>query len=103
MQTLKRLNYNAAMSENRIHRITIKRGADSVRAEAQVTLSGDAAQTITSTVTRGISVDADLVRLKVVEDAQLSELRKRLYEAGFSKRAIASAIKSVVRVEEREC
>jgi hypothetical protein len=98
---LKRLNYNAAMPENRIHRVTLKRIADSVRAEAEVTLSGDAAQTITSTVIRGIVADADLAHLKMVEDAQLAELRKRLYEVGFSKRAIASAIKSVVRVEGR--
>jgi len=89
------------MSENRIHRVTLKRIADSVRAEAEVTLSGDAAQTITSSGLRGISVNADVAHLKGVEDAQLSELRKRLYASGFSKRAIATAIKSVVRVEER--
>jgi hypothetical protein len=48
-----------------------------------------------------MSSDADPARLKVGEDAQLSEVRKRLYDLGFSKRAIASAIKSAVRVEER--
>jgi hypothetical protein len=100
MRTLKRLNYNAVMSENRIHRVTVKRIADSIRVEAEITLSGAAPQIITSSV-RGISADADLAHLKIVEDAQLSELRKRLYDLGFSKRAIASAIKSVVRVEER--
>jgi hypothetical protein len=45
--------------------------------------------------------DADAARLKEMEDAQLSELRKRLYAAGFSKRAIATAVKSFVRVESR--
>jgi len=99
MRTLKRLNYNAGMSENRIHRVTVKRIADSVQAEAEVTLSG-AQQTI-ATVVQGIGADADLAHLKAVEDAQLSELRKRLYAAGFSKRAIATAIKSVVRVATR--
>src|SRR5260370_36361315 len=101
MRTLKRLNYNAAMSENRIHSVAIKRIADSVRAEAEVTLSGGAVQTITSSGLRGISVDADPAYLRVVEDTQLSELRKQLYAAGFSKRAIATAVKSVVRVESR--
>lgn len=86
------------MSENRIHRVTVKRTADSVRAEAEVTLSGDAVQTIASSGVQAIGVDADLT---AVEDTQLSELRKRLYAAGFSKRAIATAVKSIIRVESR--
>jgi hypothetical protein len=98
---VRRHNYNAAMSENRIHKVTVKRIADSIWAEAEITLSGVAPQTITSSVIRGMSSDADPARLKVGEDAQLSEVRKRLYDLGFSKRAIASAIKSAVRVEER--
>ena len=89
------------MSENRIHRITVKRIADSIRAEAEVTLSGGAVQNITSSGLGGIGVDADPAYLRVVEDAQLSELRKRLYAAGFSKRAIATAVKSAIRVESR--
>jgi hypothetical protein len=85
------------MSENRIHRIALKRLGDSVRAEAEVTLAGNAVQTITSSGLQGISVDVDPAYLSVVEDTQLSELRKQLYAAGFSKRAIATAVKSVVR------
>ena len=88
------------MSENRIRGVTVKRSAESLRVEAEITLSGAAPQIITSAVVRGISTDADPAHLKVVEDAQLSELRKRLYDIGFSKRAIASAIMSIVRVEE---
>ena len=87
------------MSENRIHRITLKRIADSVRAEAEVTLAGSAVQIITSSGLRVGGLDADAAYLRTVEDAELSELRKQLYAAGFSKRAIASAVKSVVRVE----
>jgi len=89
------------MSENRIRRITVKRIADSILAEAEVTLSGNAVQTITSSGLRGVSVDVDPAYLRVVEDTQLSELRKRLYAVGFSKRAIATAVKSVTRVESR--
>ena len=92
------------MSDKRIHRVTVKRTLDSaqidIRAEAEVTLSGDAVQTITYSGLRGISRDADTASLKEMEDAQLSELRKRLYAAGFSKRAIATAVKSVTRVGE---
>ncbi len=88
------------MSENRIHRIALKRIADSVRAEAEVTLAGSA-ETITSSGLRGIGADADTAYLRVVEETQLAELRKRLYAAGFSKRAIATAVKSVVHVESR--
>jgi hypothetical protein len=84
----------------RIHRITIKRIGGSIWAEAEVTLSGDAAQTITSSGLQGVSVDADPAYLKMVEDGQLLELRKRLYAAGFSKRAIATAVKSIARVGE---
>ncbi|HZW94327.1 MAG TPA: hypothetical protein VFF64_15355 [Candidatus Eremiobacteraceae bacterium] len=89
------------MLENRIHRITVKWIADSVLAEAEVTLGGSAVQTITSSGLRGMSVDADPGYLRVVEETQLSELRKRLYAAGFSKRAIATAVKSIVHVESR--
>jgi len=89
------------MSENRIRRITLKRIADSIQAEAEVTIAGEGTKTIASPVIRSFGAYADLAHLKVAEDAQLSELRKRLYEVGFSKRAIATAIKSVVRVDER--
>jgi F420-0:gamma-glutamyl ligase len=89
------------MSENRIHRIALKRIGDSIQAEAEVTIAGEGTKTIPSALIRGFGAYADLAHLKVVEDAQLSDIRKRLYEAGFSKRAIATAVKSVVRVEER--
>jgi hypothetical protein len=74
-----------------IRGITMRRTRDSVWAEAEVSL-GKTVQIITSS---GGSSDADTAS----EDAQLSELRKRLYAVGFSKRAIAMAVKSVVRVE----
>ena len=89
------------MSENRIHRITLIRIVDSIQAEAEVTIAGEGTKTIISAPVRGFGAYSDLAHLKIVEDAQLSELRKRLYDAGFSKRAIATAVKSVVRVEER--
>ena len=98
---LERLNYNALMSDDRIHRVTVKRIADSIRVEAEITLASGASKTITSSGIRSIRTETDPVHLKAAEDAQLSELRKRLYGAGFSKRAIASAIKGIGRVEER--
>jgi hypothetical protein len=84
-------------ADKRIHRVTVKRTLDSgridIRAEAEVR-NGDAVETIASS---GISVrsDVDTPSLKEMEDAQLSELRKQLYAVGFSKRAIATAVKSV--------
>lgn len=93
------------MPENRIRRVAIKRNVGSsqiyIRAKAEVSASGGAVQVVMSSGVF-IPMDADAVHLKEMEDAQLSELRKRLYAAGFSKRAIATAIKSVIRVESRE-
>ena len=63
------------MSDKRIERITVTQTS----AEATVTL-GDAIKKITS--------------------PGLAELRKRLYEAGFSKRAIATAV-NVTREDDR--
>lgn len=82
------------MSENWIQRVSIRRTAERgetlVRAEAECSVSGRAV-TIASA---GESVGADDVS---AEGAQLGELRKRLYDAGFSKRAIATAVKNVER------
>lgn len=58
-------------TDKRIHRITLKKDGT---AEAQVTLAGNAEQTISS--------------------SGLAELRKQLYAAGFSKRAISAAVKA---------
>lgn len=93
------------MSGNRIRRISIKRTSSAdqidIRAEAEVSALGGAVQVVTSSGVI-IRVAADAEHLKEIEHAQLSEIRKRLYAAGFSKRAIATAVKSVVRVESRE-
>ena len=88
------------MSENRIRRLAINRIAGSgqidIRAEAEVTEPGGAVRVVVSSGIR-VPLDADAARLKEMDDAQLSELRKRLYAAGFSKRSIATAVKGVVR------
>jgi hypothetical protein len=92
------------MAENRIRRVAIKRSDSSnqidIRAEAEVA-AGGAVQVVTSSGVI-IPAGADAVHLKEMEDAQLLELRRRLYAAGFSKRSIATAVKSVVRVESRQ-
>ena len=91
------------MAENRIRRVAITRIASAgqldIRAEAEVTEPGGAVQVVASSGVGSIPSDADARHVKEMEDAQLSELRKRLYAAGFSKRAIATAVKDVVRVE----
>jgi hypothetical protein len=83
------------VSENWIQRVSIRRTAERgetfVRAEAECSVSGRAV-TIASA---GESARAnDLAR---AEGAQLGELRKKLYDAGFPKRAIATAVKNVER------
>lgn len=89
------------MSENRIRKVTIKRmssaGQLDIRAEAEVSVSGNVREVPSSGIR--VPADADAMHVKELEDVQLSELRKRLYAAGYSKRAIATAVKSVVRVE----
>ena len=65
------LGDDALVTGKWINRITVKQTS----AEATVTLSGDAVQTITS--------------------SGLAELRKQLYAMGFSKRAIATAVKDI--------
>lgn len=68
--------------DGHIDRITVRRTAESVRAEAEVTLAG-VGRTLTSSG-RSASPDAELL-----------ELRQQLYALGFSKRAIATAVKSM--------
>lgn len=91
------------MGEKRISRVAIKRitssGQIEIRAEAGASLPGGAAQVSSSGIR--IPPDADDAHVKATEEAQLSELRKRLYAAGYSKRAIATAVRNVVRVESR--
>ena len=87
------------MSERRIGRITVKRigasGEICVRAEAEIVNPPRGnVQIITSDGVRGINPDPD-TDLNEIADAQLAELRRRLYAAGFSKRAIAMAVKNV--------
>ena len=83
------------VSETWIQRVSIRRTAERgetfVRAEAECSVSGRAV-TIASA---GESVRADDVTR--AEGTQLGELRKRLYDAGFPKRAIATAVKNVER------
>lgn len=69
-----------------------------IRAEAEVSVSGGTVREVPSSGIR-VPADTDAMHVKELEDAQLSELRKRLYAAGYSKRAIATAVKGVVRVE----
>jgi hypothetical protein len=82
--------------ENWIQRVSVRRTAELgetfVRAEAECSVSG---RTVTI-ASAGESVRADVVD---AEETQLGELRKRLYDAGFSKRAIATAVKNVKRTE----
>jgi hypothetical protein len=76
-------------------------GRIDIRAKAEVSVSGGPVEVILSS---GILLPsgADAAYLKEMEDAQLSELRRQLYAAGYSKRAIATAVKVAVRVEVPE-
>jgi hypothetical protein len=78
--------------ENRITRVSIRRIAEHgeiiVRAEAECSVSG---QTVSVSSSGARADDA------TAEQTQLGELRKRLYAAGFSKRAISTACKDVGR------
>jgi len=65
-----------------------------IRAEAEVTLTGDVLQDVSSGGLWGIESDSDASYLKEIEAEELSELRKQLYAMGFSKRAIATAVKN---------
>lgn len=89
------------MSENWIQRVSIRRTAEHgetfVRAEAVCSIASQP-QTVTSSG-ESVGINTDSASLTAIEDRQLSKLRKRLYDAGFSKRAIATAVKNVKRME----
>ena len=63
-----------------------------VRACADITI-GDTRQPIYSGGLWGIESDSEASYLKEVESEELASLRETLYELGFSKRAIATAVK----------
>jgi hypothetical protein len=99
MRTLKRLvEFESMSTEDRIQRITLRRVSDSdritIRAEAEVCV----ANVVRVIVSSGMQ-QTDAALLKQIEDGQLAELRKRLYEAGFSKRAIAEAVKGTTKAD----
>ena len=74
-----------------------------IRAEAEILLpSGDASivQEITSGGLWGIESDSDASYLTEIEEEQLSELREQLHAVGFSKRAIAKAVKDALHENE---
>lgn len=64
-----------------------------IRAQAEI-VAGNVCQKITSGGLWGIESDSDESYLKEVESEELSELRGILHEMGFSKRAIAQAVKT---------
>jgi hypothetical protein len=69
-----------------------------IRAEAEVLIPSNGhsiVQEITSGGLWGVESDSDASYFKEIEDEELSELRKQLYALGFSKRAIATAVKNV--------
>lgn len=63
-----------------------------IRVQAEIVVDS-VCQTITSGGLWGIESDSDESYLKEVEQEELSSLRGILHEMGFSKRAIASAVK----------
>lgn len=66
-----------------------------ISAEADVTLTGDVMQDVTSGGLWGIESDSETSYLKEVEQEQLAELRTQLHEMGFSNRAISAAFKTI--------
>lgn len=77
-----------------------------IRAEAEIAVSNDphkrtnttwTVQEITSGGLWGIESDSDASYLGEIEEEELSELREQLHALGFSKRAIATAVKNVIR------
>lgn len=70
-----------------------------IRAEAQVQLTGDLVQRISSGGLWGIESDSDSAYMDSVEREELSALKTELLALGFSKRAIAVAFKSIEREE----
>jgi hypothetical protein len=68
-----------------------------IAAVAEVQFDGSLVQTITSGYCCGVESDGDY--WKEVGKEQLSELRSQLSAIGFSKRAIAAAVKNLVESE----
>jgi hypothetical protein len=64
-----------------------------IRACADVTFADGVHQSIYSGGLWGIESDSEESNLREVEAEELADLRRTLHEAGFSKRAIAAAIK----------
>jgi hypothetical protein len=82
------------MPEHRIQRISVSQIGERVRGEATVFLGGETKTLVSEeTVKEGESV-------AVTEDRAISALRKTLYAAGVPKRAIATAVKNVKRLEQ---
>lgn len=71
-----------------------------VRAVAQVQITGDLVQSITSGGLWGIESDSGSDYLKEVEGEQLSELKAELHAIGFTKRAITAAFRNVKQDNE---
>jgi hypothetical protein len=70
-----------------------------IRAEAQVHLTGDLFQEITSGGLWGIESDSGESCLQEIEQEQLSELRAELEAIGFSKRAVSAAFRNIQHSE----
>jgi hypothetical protein len=64
-----------------------------IRAQAEIAIGG-VCQTITSGGLWGIESDSDESYFREVEHEELNQLRGILHELGFSKRAIATAVKA---------
>ena len=70
-------------------------GHSSALAPKRTITVNDICQTITSGGLWGIESDSEESYLRSVEQEELSDLRAQLYELGFSKRAIAAAVKEM--------
>jgi hypothetical protein len=66
-----------------------------IRADASIVVAG-VCQTVSSGGLWGIESDSDESYLKEIEQEELSQMRDILHDMGFSKRAIAAAVKEMV-------
>lgn len=66
-----------------------------IRAEAEIQLSGDVVQTLSSGGLWGIESDSDGAYLEDIQNEQIAELGQQLEAAGFSKRAVAKAFENI--------
>ncbi len=86
---------NASKDYDRME--SLQRGAwgyIGIGARAEIVIGG-VCQTITSGSLWGIESDSEESYLRETEQEQLTELRGILHELGFSKRAIAAAVKAM--------